>query len=102
VLLPPRLGPSSASRCRRLRSQKNKRAPKIATKATRPMTRPTVPPVPSLFELLFDVGESDVPGGLVGVMVTVRTLPPVWVWTDCIGVGVHVADEDVPEVCKSQ
>jgi hypothetical protein len=103
VLLPPRLGPfSSASCCRRLRSHQKRRPPTIATRATRPITRPTVPPVPSLFELPFDVGELVGSGGPVGVTVTVLTIP-VMVWRDWIGVGVQVEDwgEDT-EVCKSQ
>lgn len=61
----------------------------IATKATRPIVRPTAPPVdkpPLLFETddLFDSL-----GGAVGVTVTVRTCP-VMVSRDTIGVGVHV------------
>lgn len=90
VLLPPRLGPfSSASCCRRLRSQKNRRPATIATNATRPIVRPTVPPVPSLFELPFETGVLS--GGVVGVTVTVLTTP-VMVWSDWTGVGVHVED----------
>lgn len=104
VLLPPRLGPfSSASCCRRFRSHQNRRPPTIATRATRPIVRPTVPPVPSLFELAFDVTVLDGSGGLVGVTVTVFTTP-VTVWRDWTGVGVHVEDEEEEdtEVCKSQ
>lgn len=102
VLLPPRLGPfSSASCCRRLRSQKNRMAPMIPARATRPILRPTVPPVPSLFELLFDVTVADEPGGLVGTTVTVLTTP-VTVWRDSIGVGVHVEELGWEiEVCNS-
>lgn len=61
----------------------------IAIKATRPIVRPTAPPVvnpPLLFEtdeLLLEFG------GAVGVTVTVRTCPVI-VSRDMIGVGVHV------------
>jgi hypothetical protein len=75
----------------------------IPTKATRPIVRPTVPPVPSLFELALDVLLTEGSGGLVGMTVTVLTTP-VMVWRDWTGVGVH--DEDVEgaddtELCKS-
>lgn len=67
ALLPPRLGPFSSSCWRRLRRKKNIRAPIIPARATRPIERPTVPPVPSLFELLFDSLVGDEVGGAVGV-----------------------------------
>jgi hypothetical protein len=45
--------------------------------------------VPSLFELPLDTGVLS--GGAVGMTVTVLTTP-VTVWSDWIGVGVHVED----------
>lgn len=70
-------------------------APMIAIRATRPIVRPTAPPVPSpplpLFLTPNPLCEF---GGAVGVTVTVRTWPVV-VKTEMTGVGVHVEDLNV-------
>jgi hypothetical protein len=63
----------------------------IATSATRPIVRPTAPPVlmPELL-WLFDTGATSGEfGATVGVEVTVCTIP-VTVSTEVTGVGVHV------------
>jgi len=64
----------------------------MATRATRPIVRPTAPPVlsPPLLACLIPVWLCDV-GGTVGVTVTVLTWP-VTVSREVTGVGVHVED----------
>jgi len=66
----------------------------MATSATRPMVRPTAPPVLSPPLFLFFVIPTALPevGGTVGVTVTVR-ICPVTVSSEVMGVGVHVDDE---------
>lgn len=72
----------------------------MATRATRPIVRPTAPPVLSPpLPLLLLVSEVDavllwLDGGDVGVYVTVLTCP-VTVSTERTGVGVHVSVEEL-------
>lgn len=62
----------------------------IAIKATKPIVRPTAPPVVKPPPLLFETDDSlDALGGEVGVTVTVRTCPVI-VSRDMTGVGVQV------------
>jgi hypothetical protein len=65
-----------------------------ATRATKPMVRPTAPPVLSPLPLFRATPVKLCEfGGTVGVTVTVRTCP-VTVSSDVTGVGVHVDVED--------
>lgn len=71
----------------------------MATRATRPIVRPTAPPVliPELL-LLFDTGATSAEfGGDVGVIVTVWTCP-VTVSREVTGVGVHTEELEPGEV----
>ncbi len=68
-------------------------APTIPIRATKPMVRPTAPPVPSPPPLLLLTSNPLCEfGGAVGVTVTVLTSPVV-VKMEMMGVGDH--DEDV-------
>jgi len=71
----------------------------IATRATRPIVRPTAPPVlipPSFFLTDAPLRLAEF-GGMVGVTVTVLTWP-VTVSRDTTGVGVHVIDDEDEDV----
>lgn len=75
--------------------QKKTMAPTIAIRATKPMVRPTAPPVPSPPPLLFLTPNPLCEfGGAVGVTVTVRTSPVV-VKMEMTGVAVHVEDVEI-------